>query len=214
MTRVRTRLAVLTSTSGRGDERARIERAIAESERKQKNLARALATTDGDQTDLLAERQAERARTDALRAELAAFQAPPTALDARRKIEAIQAKLADLATNPDARAVLSAALGGRRLAAFPVEVEGRRMWQLTGSISGGYLGALVGDLGGPGTPSSGSPAEADGQRRRHRRHFGTGQRRVPAGRFGLADPGRFHHDQWRSRAGAGALDVSRGPRGD
>jgi hypothetical protein len=46
-------LAALKSSSGRADERSRIERAIAESERKQKNLARALATTDGDQGDLL-----------------------------------------------------------------------------------------------------------------------------------------------------------------
>jgi hypothetical protein len=203
-------LAALKSSSGRADERSRIERAIAESERKQKNLARALATTDGDQGDLLAERKAERARMDALRTELAVFQAPPTALDMRRKLEAIEAKLADLARNPDARAVLSAALGRRRSAAFPVEVEGRRMWQLTGSISGGYLGALVGDLGGPGTPSSGSPAEKVGEGECHGRdrdpdHIGTDARRAHAGqpagagdgrrRSDTGGAGRFH-DEW------------------
>jgi hypothetical protein len=117
-------LAALKASSGRADERSRVERAIAESETKQKNLARALATTDGDQGDLLAERKAERARMDALRTELAVFQAPPTALDMRRKLEAIEAKLADLARNPDAPAVLSrppgpATGGGAAIPAAP-----------------------------------------------------------------------------------------------
>jgi site-specific DNA recombinase len=107
--KVRERLTTLTSTSGRADERARIERAIAESERKQKNLARALATTDDDQTDLLEERLAERTRVDALRTELAALQAGPVAIDARARLKAIEAKLADLAHSPDPRAVLSVA---------------------------------------------------------------------------------------------------------
>jgi len=168
--RIRERLAILTSTSARADERTRIECAVAESERRQRNLARALAVTDGDQSDLLDQRRAERARMDALRAELAALQAVHVAIDARAKLHAIEARLSDLARNPDPRAVLTAALAGIRLTAIPVEVEGQRRWHLTAEISGGYLGALVGD---PGTPSSGSPPEKGREGGRHgdpRRH--------------------------------------------
>jgi hypothetical protein len=157
--KIRLRIKALSSGDGRQAERARLERALAESERRQKNVARALAAEDGDQTDLLSERRAERERAEALRKELAALDAEPTALDARRKVAAVEAKLAELAGNLDPRTVLATALAGRRITATPVIVEGHKRWSLRAEVHEGYLWGLVGaDVPAPSSepPSSGS----------------------------------------------------------
>ncbi len=156
--KIRSRMKALSSGDGRQAERARLERALGESERRQRNLARALAAEDGDQTDLLEERRSERARADALRAQLAAVDAAPTALDSRRKVAAIEAKLGELAANLDPKAVLATALAGRRIMATPVIVEGRKRWSLRAEVQEGYLWGLVGaDVP---APSSEPPASA------------------------------------------------------
>lgn len=142
--KIRARMKALSSGDARQVERTRIERALADSERRQKNLARALAAEDGDQTDLLAERRVERERAEVLREELAALAAEPTVIDARRKVAALEAKLAELANNLDPKTLLATALAGRRIEVTPVVVEGHKRWSLRAEVQEGYLWGLVG----------------------------------------------------------------------
>jgi hypothetical protein len=161
MAKLRERVDAITRADGRDVERERLRKAIADSERRQKNLTRALAAEDGDQADLLAERRAERERAGKLAAELEALDAEePTKLSDRRLLDRAAEKLAELAALRDvgglaARPALLSLLGDRRFTVIPVLVDGKRTWTLRAEVPTGYLGALVGVPGALGSvPSS------------------------------------------------------------
>jgi len=132
----------------RADERRRVERAIADSERKQRNLAAAVAEGNPPAA-VLGMLRDEEGRVRTLRAELARLdQAPPASLERRRLLVRAQDRLAELAQLGErggvaARPVLAAVLGDQRFSVVPVMVRGERRWQLTARVSGGWLWANV-----------------------------------------------------------------------
>jgi len=108
---------------------------------------------------LLDEAEAIDERTKALRDRLARLDAAPPSLDRRRRLAAVERLLGDLAGVLDrggiaARPAVEAVLAGSRLSAIPVRVDGEHRWELTGSLSGGYLLGMTGGL--PSLPTGGS----------------------------------------------------------
>jgi hypothetical protein len=99
----------------------------------------------------------ETERAEGLRGELARLDsAEPVALDARRVLASARKQLRDLAAlrhkgGLAARPLLTAVLGGRRFEALPVIVDGRRTWQISVEIGGGYLSNVVSCQGCPWT---------------------------------------------------------------
>ena len=158
---LRKRIEERVSRDGRAAERQRVTRALADSEREESNLARAVAS--GARLEpLLVELEKTTKRTKGLRAELAKLDAsPPPSLDARRILASIKKRLAELSNlrergGIEARPVVAAVLGDTRFTVVPVEVNGERRWQLTARISRGFLVTNV--VQSPSAPSSSSSA--------------------------------------------------------
>jgi hypothetical protein len=138
-------------------------RELAEAEHEKANLARAIAKR-GDLDALLVALDDATKRAATIRDRVALLDSEPQRLDPRRSLARIEAKLPKLGENVDARAVLAAALQGRRLTATPVEIKGQRHWQLSAKIGAGYLLALA-NSGAPSsywllTVTEGKPARA------------------------------------------------------
>src|SRR5258708_6989629 len=123
-------------------ERQRAMRELTDAEQEKSNLARAIAKR-GDLDALLAALDEVTKRAASIRERLSRLDAAPKRLEPRRVIATIEGKLAKLGENIDARAVLAAALQGRRLVATPIEISGQRRWQLSANIGAGYLLALI-----------------------------------------------------------------------
>lgn len=142
-------------------ERQAVAAALEQAEGEGKALAKAIAK--GGQLDLLMdEAKAIDERTKALRQRLARIDAAPPSLDHRRRMSEVERRLGDLASILDhgdisARPAVEAVLASSRLTATPVRVDGERRWVLTGSLSGGYLLGMTGELpGGPTGTGSGN----------------------------------------------------------
>jgi len=158
--KIRKRMTAMASSDGREAERKRVARELAGAEQEKTNLARAIAKR-GDLDALLTALDEATKRAADLRGTLARLDSAPVALDPRRRIAEVEARLASLADNLDDRTVLAAALSGTRLTATPVRVDGQKRWRLTGEISTGYVMALVGAASAPGgTPNSGQGPSA------------------------------------------------------
>jgi site-specific DNA recombinase len=123
-------------------ERQRLMRELTDAEQEKSNLARAIAKR-GDLDALLGALDEVTKRAASVRERLSRLDSAPKSLELRRVIATIEGKLAKLGENIDARAVLAATLQGQRLMAIPIEVGGRRRWQLSAKIGAGYLLALV-----------------------------------------------------------------------
>ena len=144
MALLRERLEAEAGSDGRAAARERIQRDIAASERKAKNLADAIAR-GGDMDPLLVAMRGETDRLETLKRASSELDSRRVArLDVRRTLEIAEKRLANLSKllhkgGMAARPVVAAVLGSERLVATPVEVDGARRWQLTGRISAGYL---------------------------------------------------------------------------
>jgi site-specific DNA recombinase len=139
---VKERINAASKAGSMGSERQRLMRELTDAEQEKSNLARAIAKR-GDLDALLAALDEVTSRAASIRDRLSRLDAAPKPMEPRRVIAAIEGKLAKLSENIDARAVLAAALQGRRLVATPVEIKGQRRWQLSAKIGAGYLMALV-----------------------------------------------------------------------
>jgi hypothetical protein len=141
---LRRRIEERVSHNGRAAERQRVARALADCEREEANLARAVAK-GAHLEPLLVELEKTTQRTEALRADLAKLDAAPLpSLDARRILAGVRKRLSELADvrerdGIEARPVVAAVLGDTRFTVVPVEVKGERRWQLTAKISRGFL---------------------------------------------------------------------------
>jgi site-specific DNA recombinase len=185
---------------GRESARERIQRDLEAAQRKAKNLADAIAR-GGEMDALLAALREQTSRVDAFKADLDRLEhEAPVAIDPRRTLGTVRKRLAALSKllrqgGVEARPAVAAVLGGERLVATPIEVNGSRRWQLAGQISAGYLLSHVvkessgsclpcGEPRGwpwlspqppPSAPASSSPAWA--ARSRSRRARGSPRRR-------------------------------------
>jgi len=143
------RLDALASVEGRTAERRRIEKAIAQAEAEGERLATAIALPDGNIPAIVALAAKRAKEVETLRAELERLSAtPPASLEKRRILAHARARLAELAEargkgGVAARPVLEAILGGRRMVAREVQIDGERRWQLTARIPRGWLWAEV-----------------------------------------------------------------------
>jgi hypothetical protein len=161
---LRERLEAQARTDGHHAARERVQRDLAATQRKAKNLADAIAC-GGEMEPLLVALREQNARADALATESAQLEnARPVAADARRTLAAVKKRLGELSNllhrgGVEARPVVAAVLGSERLVATPVVVDGSRHWQLTGHISCGYLVCNVVKESSGLCPSCAAPRE-------------------------------------------------------
>jgi hypothetical protein len=138
------RLEAHARPDGREAARVALTRDLAAADRKAKNLSEAIAR-GGELEPLLTALREQTDRIDLLKKQRAELEsAPPASLDTRRTVLALRQRLRALSKllrkgGIEARPVLAAVLGTDRVTAIPIEVEGKKRWQLTGQISGGYL---------------------------------------------------------------------------
>ena len=129
---------------GRDTARERAQLDLDAAQRKAKNLTDAIAR--GDEMDaLLVALREQTDRIAVLKAELGRLKhAAPVAIDPRRTIATARKRLVALSKllhlgGIEARPVVEAVLGGQRLVATPIEVNGAKRWQLAGQISAGFV---------------------------------------------------------------------------
>ena len=138
------KLETQSRTDGRDSARQRTEQDLDTARRKAKNLADAIAR-GGEMDALLAALREQSTRVEMLKSELDRLtKKAPVALDPRRVLADARKRLLGLSKllhrgGVEARPVVAAVLGGERLTAMPIEVNGARRWQLSGQISAGFL---------------------------------------------------------------------------
>jgi site-specific DNA recombinase len=155
---VRERVLARASSDTVATERRRVVGELAEAEEQKVNLARAIGKR-GDLDALLSALDEATQCAATLKGRLARLDAAgPQAVDSKRVLDRIEARLRDLATGADPRAVLGAALQGDRFVATPVRVDGQRRWALRAGISAGYLIALTSGPNSGNDPSDSCPS--------------------------------------------------------
>jgi site-specific DNA recombinase len=151
LAKLKERVEAKTRLERRDGERVRVEKALADAERRVRNGTAAVldAETTDERRALQAAVRDQQSLAERLRGELASL-APdaPASLEARRLVERAAARLGELAKlhasgGVSARPVLLALLGKSRFTVVPVLVEGKKKWSLTAEIGGGYLAALA-----------------------------------------------------------------------